>query len=250
MEKSASTIGRRTFCRLSARRQHRLLAELAETAARTGAASAFAQRYEELHTWASLDRYAPPAWLSPAEMLEECACFHRLQAGLGDAAGDRAVAAPAVSWQPTLPVTVALDQVRSPYNVGSILRLIDNAGFAGLVHSSPWLRLDHPRLQRAARGTQQWVPVRYESDLPGFLAHATVPVIGIETGPSAIPLDRWDPPRACVLLVGNESYGIAGALRRRCTAQVAVPMRGYKASMNVHHALAVVAWRICERHAA
>ena len=77
MERSVKTIGRATFCKLPAVRQHSLLAELAREGLGGLPYAAFVSRYNELCSWAGLDRYAPPSWLSPHEALEEFRSFHQ-----------------------------------------------------------------------------------------------------------------------------------------------------------------------------
>ncbi len=246
MEKSAKTISQRKFQKLSLHRQHRLLVELAGETINDGDVEGFLQRYHELHAWTQLDRYEPPAWLSIAEALEEYRLFHdRFCIKTGEPQR-QALPLNKLSWQPRLNIEVVLDQVRSPYNVGSVLRLIDNFGFKKLVHSSSWLRLDHPQLRRAARGTETWIPVSYEADLPAYLSQASGPVVAIENDTQASPVERWRPPKACILVLGNESYGIASAIRQRCSQSVYIPMYGFKKSMNLHHALAVVGQKIIE----
>ncbi|CAM2066119.1 SpoU-methylase domain-containing protein [Sulfidibacter corallicola] len=245
MEKSARSISLRKWSRLAARRQHALLAELVAWAQAAPEAHGpeFRRRYGELTEAAELDRFAIPPWLAPHEALNELLRFH--QALAGTEATPETEDHP-LSWQPTFAVEVVLDQVRSAFNVGSVLRLIDNFGFSGLVHATAGLRLDHPRLVRAARGAQRWIPCRLETDLAAYLTASDVPVIGLECAERARDIRDWQPPPACRLLLGNESYGIAAALRERCDELVYIPMHGYKRSMNVHHALAVVAQKIVE----
>ncbi len=251
MEKSAWTVGQRKYCKLPSAAQHRLLADLASNALKSAGEGApgivddFIERYRLMQSWAELDTYVPPSWLAPLEALEEYAGFHLLFGAPEENEGPlESTSETVVSWEPRFPVEVALDQVRSPYNIGSVLRLVDNFGLEGLVHASPWLRLDHPRLRRAARGCEHWIPVRCEEDLPGYLRQAGCPVVGIESAPKAIPLHRWDPPPRAVLVLGNETYGLASEVRHCCSEIVTIPMQGYKRSMNVHHALALVVWRM------
>ena len=90
--------------------------------------------------------------------------------------------------------------------------------------------------------------MRYEKDLPTYLTAAAVPVIAIENEPEAVTIGQWVPPKECILVLGNEEYGIAATLRNCCSASVRIPMFGFKKSMNVHHALAVVGQRIVEQH--
>jgi len=244
MDRCAETIGQKKFSRLPVRRQHALLAELAGSALKTGDYQGFLQRYAVMHSWAELDRYTPPQWLSPEESLHEFFYFH---AGFAqDMSEIEPTQADSVqlAWQPRFDVTVVLDQVRSPYNVGSIIRLIDNAGFSGLVHACAGLDLNHARLRRAARGTEHWIPVRCVADIPEMLKNSGVPVIALENCPGAVAVDQWQPPETFMLVVGNESYGIAAAVRACCSECVQIPMHGYKKSMNVHQALAIAAHRV------
>jgi len=244
MDRCAETIGQKKFSRLPVRRQHALLAELAGSALKTADYQAFLERYAVMHSWASLDRYTPPGWLSPEESLHEIFYFHTgFALNPSEIETSRAGSGP-LAWQPFFDVTVVVDQVRSPYNVGSIIRLIDNAGFAGLVHASTGFDLNHARLRRAARGCERWIPVRFVEDMPAFLQQSEVPVIALENCSGAVALDQWQPPEKFLLVVGNESYGIAGAVRNCCSECVHIPMHGYKKSMNVHQALAIAAHRI------
>jgi tRNA G18 (ribose-2'-O)-methylase SpoU len=238
MEKSAKTIGRAKFARLTSGQQHKLLAALARES--EDDRDAFENRYTTMIAWAELDTYHPPAWLSWPEARLEYRYFHEARAS-----GAKPVAAGhKLSWQARFPVTVVFDQVRAPFNLGSLLRLIDNFGFEGIVHASPGLNLNHPQLRKAARGAEQWIPVEYQADLPGWLEQQSRPVIGLELDQRAVSLNQWQPPPSCCLVLGNEQYGIAESLRELCDQLLAIPLFGYKNSMNLTHALAVVAAKI------
>jgi tRNA G18 (ribose-2'-O)-methylase SpoU len=86
--------------------------------------------------------------------------------------------------------------------------------------------------------------VRCVEDLPAFLQQADVRVVALENCSGAVTIDQWQPPQQLLLVVGNESYGIAEAVRNCCGERVHIPMHGYKKSMNVHQALAIAAHRI------
>ena len=245
MEKSAETIGRSKFQKLSSKGQHKLLAQWAETCQFRDDLPGFLTRYHQMHGWADLDGYRSPPWLASHEALAEYAAFHRQRAGQFNLpardSGERRL-----SWAARFEVVIVVDQVRSPYNLGSILRLIDNYGLAGLVHGSDSLSLKHPQLIKAARGSETWIPVRQETDLRGYLQAVADPVIGLEKAQGSISLTHWQPPPRFHLILGNESYGIAASLRRICDQLVSIPTFGFKKSMNVHHAFAVACQKIVE----
>lgn len=245
LAKWAETIGRKNFLKLSSKRRHELLAALALETIPGGDYRHFRRVYDRLLSWADLDGYTPPSWLSEKEALHQFFAFHG-GFGANRFADGRGAEASGVAWRCTFDVTVMLDQVRSPYNIGSILRIIDNFGLRGVVHGDSHIRLDHPRLHKAARGCENWIPVKYEADPLRWLETAEAPVIGIEEAEEATPVGEWRPPPSCILVVGNEEYGIAKAIRKRCSHLVRIPMHGYKKSMNVHHALAIIAHKITE----
>ncbi len=248
MEKSANTIGRGKYLKLSEPGRHKLLADLAGEALASGDYDGFGARYRQIHDWGSLDRYDPPGWLTPREAAQSRRLFHLgFCVNYKEPEGEPA---PTPPWRPRFSVELALDRPRSPYNLGAALRLTDNFGFAGLTHNAPWIRWDHPQLRKAARGCERWIPKRRVEDMLACLHEVDAPVVGVELDPRATPLPDWQPPAACVLLAGNEQYGLAQALRDRCDQLVYVPMWGFKASMNLSCALATVAQKIVARHGA
>lgn len=245
--KYAETIGKRKFIKLSSSRQHEYLAFIARETLKTGSLTDFLKRYNEMQSWVDLDRYIPPDYLNKNEALHEYFLFHNnftsnpkdiFQNEASDLDNN------AVTWEPKFDISIVLDQVRSPYNVGSVLRLIDNFGFRRLVHNSEWLRLDHPQLCKSARGCEKWIPVELKKDISQWISNAELPVIGLETSSEAVDIDKWRPENACVLLLGNEAYGITAELRSCCTTLVKIPMFGFKKSMNLHHALAIAGHKI------
>lgn len=235
-------VSRKKFNKLSSKKQHELLAAMAYDCLIRKAFPEFYDRYQELQRWAELDRYEPPSWLSTDESLREFHLFHN--SFCPDPLSSDAVRienAAKLSWEPAFDVSVLVDQIRSPFNAGSVLRIIDNFGFKELIHSTSTLSFNHPQLKKSARGCERWIPVRYEEDPVGFLTKAAVPVIGIEKTADAIDIKDWQPPEKCILVAGNEEYGIAGSILECCTEKIQIPMFGFKKSMNVHHALAVAA---------
>ena len=243
--KYAETIGKHKFIKLSSSRQHEYLAFLALDTLRTRNFKGFFKRYREMQSWVDLDQYSPPAYLTEEEAVNEYLLFHRDFSSNPAIFEENPNYQPGpISWEARFDITVVLDQVRSPYNTGSVLRLIDNFGFGKLVHNAEWLRLDHPQLCKAARGAQKWIPVKYKPDLSDWINNLKIPVFGIEKAENAVSIDEWQPEIPCVLIIGNEAYGITTRLREQCTSLVKIPMFGFKQSMNLHHALAITGYKI------
>jgi tRNA(Leu) C34 or U34 (ribose-2'-O)-methylase TrmL len=253
MEKSANTIGSRKFQRLTLGQKHKVLAGLAREALAqiTGAESAesssaqlesFFVRYHQLLSWSTVDHYLPPRRLGPQRLLEECAHFHLRLAGNQRLDPCSVPAMP--PWRPTVPGLVVADHVRTPYNLGSLLRLVDNFGLEGLVHCGPAVALDHPQLVKAARGCQQWIPFQQIDDLPAWLDQQDRELIALENTATACELASWKAERPFLVLLGNEQHGLDETLLEKCHRQLAIPLYGWKASMNVRHAFAVFAYHV------
>jgi methionine--tRNA ligase beta chain len=203
-ERYAETIRREKFIRLSSVRQHEYLALLARKALESRDFKGFIKRYNEMQSWVELDKYVPPYYLTEEEAIHEYLLFHKgfsANPGVINIKEVEPALIEPLSWSPKYDVTIVLDQVRSPYNTGSVLRLIDNFGFRRLVHNAAWLRLNHPQLCRAARGSQNWIPVEYRPDLAEWIGNLDIPGIGIENSGDAILMDEWRPVTPCVIIL-------------------------------------------------
>ena len=171
----------------------------------------------------------------------------RTQAGLGaerdvylqQDPGDLAEAT-----SPTLAWSVLIHNLRSAYNVGSILRIVDCFGLQDAHLSGYTPSLDHAALRSAARGTETWIPCkRWDSPLDCIASfkEKQVPIYALETGVDAQNLYESKLPSSGLLVLGNEELGIAPELQALCDCKIFIPMHGRKASLNVAQAFAVLA---------
>jgi TrmH family RNA methyltransferase len=138
------------------------------------------------------------------------------------------------------PVEVFLEEIRSPFNVGSMFRTAEAFGVRRVLLSPGTASPLHPRAQRSARGAVQAVPWRYMA-LTWLRAQAGV--VALELG--GTPLDGFRFPDSGVLLVGSEELGLsAPALALARAGRVSIPMAGAKRSLNVAVAFGIVmqAW--------
>ena len=145
MKKSAENIAKNKWLSLSARRQHVAIAGFAAECLETHNLKKFRDFYSRVMNWSQLDRFEPPEWLSEIEAIQNYLFFHQKLSGKPLHFFIKTAVATSLAWKTTYPVTVVLDQVLTPYNFGSILRLIDNFGFASVVHSTDHHSLSHPQ---------------------------------------------------------------------------------------------------------
>jgi TrmH family RNA methyltransferase len=131
---------------------------------------------------------------------------------------------------------VYLEDVRSPFNVGSVFRSAEAFGVAEILLSPFCADPGHPRAERSAMGTTRTVPWRRAalSDLEGL-----GPPVALELGGE--PLDSFPFPERGVLAVGSEELGLSPDLLARCRHRVSIPMGGAKASLNLGVAFGIAA---------
>lgn len=140
-----------------------------------------------------------------------------------------------------------LENVAYPVNVGSIFRIADACGAeaVALAGTTPEPS-GSPNFQRASRGKEAALPWRHFPDASGaldWLAELGFTPVAVELTDRAEPYHLAALPPACALVLGNEEHGVTRAVLARCDLQVYVPMLGQGASLNVHVAAAVVAFR-------
>jgi tRNA G18 (ribose-2'-O)-methylase SpoU len=152
-------------------------------------------------------------------------------------------------------VGFVLENVSYPVNVGSIFRIADACRAAGvaLVGATPQPGAGEAG-RRASRGKERYVPWRAfdaVADGVAWLGELGLAPVAVELTDRAEAYHLAELPPACALVLGNEEHGLSRRALELCPRQVFVPMLGRGASLNVHVAAAVVAFRVlypaCER---
>jgi len=144
---------------------------------------------------------------------------------------------------PKTPLHVVLDNVRSAFNVGAIFRLCDSVRAAGLLLCGCTAFPPHLKLQKTSMGTVDYVPWRHfdkTTDAMAYLKELSVSVWGVETTSASKPYTQADYPPEIALVFGNEALGVSREVLHQCDAVIEIPMLGFKNSINVAAACAVV----------
>jgi TrmH family RNA methyltransferase len=135
-------------------------------------------------------------------------------------------------------ITLALDGVQDPGNVGTLIRIADWFGLERVVLSADCADLFSQKVINASMGSFARVPV-FTADLGTALAVATVPVLGCDLDGEDV--HRLQSPEHAVLVIGSEGRGLSSAVLERVTRRVTIPRRGQAESLNA----AVAAGIIC-----
>lgn len=142
-------------------------------------------------------------------------------------------------------VWVALEEVRDPGNLGTIVRTVDAVGAKGVIMvgncTDPWAR----ECIRATMGSIFAVPL-VRMDRPAFLAWRggwPGDVVGTHLHGK---LDFRDAAYAgpVLLVMGSEGPGLSDSLARSCSKLVRIPMAGKLDSLNLAVATALTLYEI------
>ena len=130
---------------------------------------------------------------------------------------------------------VYAEDIRSPFNLGSIFRTAEGLGAEKLYLSPGCCDPAHPRSQRSAMGCIETLP--WERASLDDLKEENIFVL--ETG--GTPIDEFEFPKEGVCIIGSEELGASPqALAKASYGRVTIPMKGLKASLNVGVAFGIL----------
>ena len=145
------------------------------------------------------------------------------------------------------PIHLILDNLRSAFNVGSIFRTADTARLAEVITCGYTAHPPHDKLDKTALGVLQFVPTRHFDstlDAVSSLRHADIPVFALETTSNSSAYTEVSYPKPLGLVLGNEALGVAKEVLEQCDRIIEIPLFGFKNSLNVAAAAAVITFEI------
>lgn len=166
-----------------------------------------------------------------------------------EAAFERFAVQPAAS-PPCGPVLdVLLDNIRSAWNVGSMLRSADGAGVRRVHLCGVSATPENPKVAKTALGAERSMAWSFHHD--GVFAAKEMKAAGmrlwaLEGGPRAESLYAVDDLAGSpiLLVVGNELSGVDPGILELCERVVSLPMQGIKGSLNVAVAFGIAVYHI------
>lgn len=133
---------------------------------------------------------------------------------------------------------VALDKIRDPGNLGTIIRLCDWFGISELVCSEDTVDAYNPKVLQATMGSITRVNITY-LNLKDFLSATTLPVFGTFMEGNSIYKSQL--PKQGIIVLGNEANGISSEIEKQITDKITIPRFGNNTeSLNVATATAIV----------
>jgi len=135
---------------------------------------------------------------------------------------------------------VALDAVRDPGNLGTIIRLCDWFGVTQLICSMDTADCYNPKVIQATMGSIARVEIQY-LNLVSYLKNTKSPIFGGVMDGTNVYTQKL--PENAIMVLGNEANGISEAIENLLTHRISIPQFGKNQateSLNVATATAIL----------
>ena len=133
---------------------------------------------------------------------------------------------------------LALDDIRDPGNLGTIIRLCDWFGINHMVCSENTVDFYNPKVLQATMGSIARVNIVY-TDLVQYIKASQLPVYGTFMDGDSVYNIRL--PQKGILVMGNEAHGISNDIKNLVNQAISIPQFGSARteSLNVATATAI-----------
>jgi len=145
----------------------------------------------------------------------------------------------ALSKQPNFStgLSLALDGIQDPGNLGTIIRIADWFGITQIICSLDTVELYNPKVIQSTMGSFLRTTLWYQ-DLATTLTTANVPVFGaLLDGQSIYQIQK---PTAGILVIGSEGNGISNQVLPLISHPVTIPRIGGAESLNAAVATGII----------
>lgn len=150
-------------------------------------------------------------------------------------------------------LSVLVEDVRSLWNVGSIFRTADGAGFSSVYLSGISGSPPRKEIEKVSLGAEKTVSWKYKVNPLDFILDLKangVQILGLERNDESTLLTEAIARNALIkplcLVVGNEVSGLSPQVMRYCDILCHLPMKGHKESLNVAVAFGIAAYLVSD----
>lgn len=142
-------------------------------------------------------------------------------------------------------IFLVLDNIRSAYNVGSLLRTADSVGVQHVHLCGITPDAAHPKVRKTSLGSEEVPTTRWQDtrECIAFLKNEGHHVVALECVSGATPIHQV-PRRSMTVVVGNEVCGVDQEVLNQCDEITALPQLGNKISLNVASAGAIALYAL------
>ena len=145
------------------------------------------------------------------------------------------------------PISLLLDGIQDPRNLGLLFRLADAARLQEILLWNIPKTEPGSKAQRIARSTTNYVPYRHiedETDIEQLSQNYLL--TALEFTNKSIPYTDFKPDFPIVLILGNEISGVSEFLLEKVQTSIHLPMYGMNTSMNVACAASIASYALID----
>ena len=135
-------------------------------------------------------------------------------------------------------ITLMLDDLQDPGNMGTIIRIADWFGIDQIISSKNSVERFNPKVVQSTMGSLARVDVFYTDLIPFIKNNKNIPVYSAAlNGTSIIEMEKINEG---IIVIGNESKGIQEELLGLSTHQITIPAIGQAESLNAAVAAGII----------
>ncbi len=145
---------------------------------------------------------------------------------------------PQRSIAPIKGLTLVLDTINDPGNLGTIIRLADWFGITQIICSKETVDVYNPKVIMSTMGSFARVAVHY-TDILEVIENYKFPILGAFMEGESI--FQFPFPENAMLVMGSEAHGISKAVEDKITNKISIPAIGKQTeSLNVAMATSII----------
>ncbi len=153
---------------------------------------------------------------------------------------------------PKIPLVAVLENVRSAYNVGSVLRTADAFLLEAVYTTGYTAHPPHKEISKTALGADESVTSRHFSNAAAAIEELKskgYKVLAIEQAENSQRLHQFSLAEGEQLAVvfGNEVTGVEQSTILLCDGCLEIPQLGMKHSLNISVAAGIVLWEVAKK---
>ncbi len=151
-----------------------------------------------------------------------------------------------------IPVIAVLENIRSAYNVGSVLRTADAFLLEAVYTTGYTAHPPHKQVSKTALGADESVTSRHFADAAAAVADLKAQgykILAVEQAEDSHQLHQFklaDEEKLAVIF-GNEVSGVEQSTILLCDGCIEIPQLGMKHSLNVSVAAGIVLWELAKK---
>jgi TrmH family RNA methyltransferase len=135
-------------------------------------------------------------------------------------------------------VTIVLDHIQDPGNLGTIIRTCDWFGIKNIICSPDTVDAFNAKVVQSAMGSILRVNIFYTELTDFFRKHADIPVYSAVL--NGISIHKASIASRCFVVIGNESVGISDEILALTSQSITIPKHGKAESLNAAIATSII----------